>query len=52
MPLNCFNFRLKALELPKMSNKLRGLGRFRIKKRFLETITHKIYEPNCSFHVK
>ena len=22
MPLNCFNFRLKALELPKMSKKL------------------------------
>ena len=27
-------------------------GRIRIKKKFPETITHKIFETNSSFHVK
>ena len=31
---------------------LRGLGRVRIKKKFPETITHKISETNSSFYVK
>ena len=44
----------KALGLPKLSKKLglKGLGQVKIKKRFPETIIHKIFENNSSFRVK
>ena len=56
--LNSSNFRLKKCERPlDYQNYLKnqvgmGLGRVRMKKKFTETITHKILETNSSFQVK
>ena len=45
---------MKGLRITKLQNKLnlKGYGRVRSKKLFLEKIIHKIFETNCSFHAK
>ena len=58
LPLDCSNFRSKQCErlysyVKYQTNQVsRCLGRFRIKKKFPETISHKISKTNSSFHMK
>ena len=56
LQLNSSNFRLKQCERPTKivkEIKFEGVqGELKLKKRFPETIIHKIFETNSSFHVK
>ena len=55
LTLNCSNFSVKGLKVNKNLKKsyvCRGFAQVRIRKTFSETITHKIFETNFSFHVE
>ena len=50
--MNGFQYQIESYWLSKRKQILRSLGQVTGQKLFPETIIHKIFEPNDSFHMK